>query len=133
MASPVIFWDVDTQYDFMRADGKLYVPGSEEIIPALRDLTRHAHDRGIPIVASVRAGSEVARIVERSGGGWVTSLHLLPETLAAAFADRDELAARGVLGQTFALKHFMPDSGAEQFDQILVGLAQSRENPPHHA
>ncbi|HEX6643064.1 MAG TPA: isochorismatase family protein [Gemmatimonadales bacterium] len=52
MAIPVIFWDVDTQYDFMRADGKLYVPGSEEIIPALRDLTRHAHDRGIPIVAS---------------------------------------------------------------------------------
>jgi nicotinamidase/pyrazinamidase len=52
MATPVIFWDVDTQYDFMRADGKLYVPGSEEIIPALRDLTDYAHERGIPIVAS---------------------------------------------------------------------------------
>ncbi len=31
--SRLIFWDVDTLYDFMRADGKLYVPGSEEIIP----------------------------------------------------------------------------------------------------
>ncbi len=48
----MVFWDVDTQYDFMRADGKLYVPGSEEIIPVLAALTRFAHDRKIPIIAS---------------------------------------------------------------------------------
>ena len=48
----MIFWDVDTQYDFMRSDGKLYVPGSEEIIPVLARLTRFAHDHGIRIVAS---------------------------------------------------------------------------------
>ena len=48
----IIFWDVDTQHDFMRADGKLYVGGSEEIVPALAALTEYAHARGIPIVAS---------------------------------------------------------------------------------
>ena len=48
----VIFWDVDTQVDFMRSEGRLYVPGSEEIIPVLGRLTRHAHARGIRIVAS---------------------------------------------------------------------------------
>jgi nicotinamidase/pyrazinamidase len=48
----LIFWDVDTLYDFMRADGKLYVPGSEEIIPVLQALTDFAHDHRIPIVAS---------------------------------------------------------------------------------
>jgi len=48
----LIFWDVDTLYDFMRADGKLYVPGSEEIIPALEALTGFAHANRIPIVAS---------------------------------------------------------------------------------
>ena len=47
-----VFWDVDTQYDFMKSDGRLYVPGSEEIIPVLERLTRYAHDRGIRIVAS---------------------------------------------------------------------------------
>lgn len=47
-----LFWDVDTQHDFMKADGLLYVPGSEEIIPALRRLTDHAHARGIRILAS---------------------------------------------------------------------------------
>lgn len=48
----VIFWDVDTQYDFMRADGKLYVPDAEHIIPDLQRLTDFAHSRGIRIVAS---------------------------------------------------------------------------------
>lgn len=48
----VIFWDVDTQYDFMRADGKLYVPDAEQIIPNLRRLTDFAHARRIRIVAS---------------------------------------------------------------------------------
>lgn len=47
-----LFWDVDTQHDFMRADGKLYVGGSEEIIPVLKRLTQHAHRRGIRILAS---------------------------------------------------------------------------------
>ncbi len=48
----LIFWDVDTLYDFMRADGRLYVPGSEEITPALQALTDFAHEHRIPIVAS---------------------------------------------------------------------------------
>lgn len=48
----ILFWDVDTQYDFMRSDGLLYVPGSEEIIPVLKALTDYAHRKGIRILAS---------------------------------------------------------------------------------
>ena len=48
----VIFWDVDTQVDFMRADGKLYVPDAEHIIPNLKRLTDYAHGHDIRIVAS---------------------------------------------------------------------------------
>ena len=48
----VIFWDVDTQYDFMHADGKLYVPDAERLIPNLKRLTDYAHAHGIRIVAS---------------------------------------------------------------------------------
>lgn len=47
-----LFWDVDTQVDFMRADGALYVPDAEAIIPNLQRLTRHAHRTGTTIVAS---------------------------------------------------------------------------------
>jgi nicotinamidase/pyrazinamidase len=50
--SRLLFGDVDTQHDFMRSDGLLYVPGSEEIAPALRALTDFAHQHGIRIVAS---------------------------------------------------------------------------------
>src|SRR2546422_10104555 len=52
MVTGLIFWDVDTQYDFMRVDGKLYVPDAEQIIPQLAQLTRQAHEHGVRIVAS---------------------------------------------------------------------------------
>ena len=47
-----VFWDVDTQVDFMLPDGKLYVPDAETIAPNLARLTDHAHAHGIRIVAS---------------------------------------------------------------------------------
>ena len=52
MRSDTVFWDVDTQHDFMKADGKLYVPDSEAIIPTLKRLTDHAHAEGVRIIAS---------------------------------------------------------------------------------
>jgi len=48
----VVFWDVDTQHDFMDPGGKLYVPGAEALVPALGALTEFAHAHRIPIIAS---------------------------------------------------------------------------------
>jgi nicotinamidase/pyrazinamidase len=48
-----IFWDVDTQVDFMVPEGKLYVPDAMAITSNLERLTRHARENGIPRVASV--------------------------------------------------------------------------------
>jgi nicotinamidase/pyrazinamidase len=47
-----ILWDVDTQVDFMLPDGKLYVPGAEETIPALARLVAAAREAGLVHVAS---------------------------------------------------------------------------------
>jgi nicotinamidase/pyrazinamidase len=47
-----ILWDVDTQFDFMLPDGKLYVPGAEEIVSAMRRLVDAARAAGIVHVAS---------------------------------------------------------------------------------
>ena len=51
----VIFWDVDTQNDFIQPDGKLYVSGAEAILPNLQRLTQHARSAGIRIFGSVDA------------------------------------------------------------------------------
>ena len=51
----LIFWDVDTQVDFMVPEGKLYVPGAEGIIPTLARLTNWAAQRDVLVVASTDA------------------------------------------------------------------------------
>lgn len=47
----VIFWDVDTQADFMLPGGKLHVPGAEKYIPNMKRLTDAARERRVLIVA----------------------------------------------------------------------------------
>ena len=47
-----LLWDVDTQNDFVRADGKLAVPGAEAARPAMARLVEAARSAGIPHVAS---------------------------------------------------------------------------------
>jgi nicotinamidase/pyrazinamidase len=47
-----LLWDVDTQIDFVHADGKLAVPGAEEIVPAMRRLVEGARQAGVSHVAS---------------------------------------------------------------------------------
>jgi nicotinamidase/pyrazinamidase len=47
-----IVWDVDTQVDFVLADGKLAVPGAVDAVPAMAKLVAAAREAGIPHVAS---------------------------------------------------------------------------------
>ena len=51
----MIFWDVDTQVDFIDRNGRLYVPGAETIVPNLKSLTRWAQQHHILVVASMCA------------------------------------------------------------------------------
>jgi nicotinamidase/pyrazinamidase len=48
----VILWDVDTQVDFMLPHGKLYVPGAEETVSAMKRLVDATRAAGIVHVAS---------------------------------------------------------------------------------
>ena len=47
-----VLWDVDTQVDFVYADGKLAVPAAAEAVPAMRRLVTAAREAGLPHVAS---------------------------------------------------------------------------------
>jgi nicotinamidase/pyrazinamidase len=47
-----VLWDVDTQVDFVCADGKLAVPDAERAVPAMARLVLAAREAGVPHVAS---------------------------------------------------------------------------------
>jgi nicotinamidase/pyrazinamidase len=52
---PLAFFDVDTQVDFMRPTGRLYVPGAEMIVPNLHKLMRWARANDVPVISSADA------------------------------------------------------------------------------
>jgi nicotinamidase/pyrazinamidase len=65
-----LFYDVDTQRDFMLSGGALYVPGAEGILPALKRLTALAHRRGIRRICSMCRHFPSDRELARNGGSW---------------------------------------------------------------
>lgn len=78
--------------------------------------------RGLPVVASVREDSEVARIIRDAGAGWVTdSSHTVrcAAQIAEALANPAEARARGEAGQRFARRHFDPSLVGGQFEAVL--------------
>jgi len=46
-----IFWEVDTQADFMLPGGHLYVPGAEKLLPNIRRLTDAARQGNVFLVS----------------------------------------------------------------------------------
>jgi nicotinamidase/pyrazinamidase len=58
MQTSILFWDVDTQADFIYPGGKLYVPGAESIVPTLKRLTEWASKNEVLVVASACAHQE---------------------------------------------------------------------------
>lgn len=47
---PILFWNVDTQNDFMKVSGKLYVQNAEEIESTIAQLTRFAEKYNIKVL-----------------------------------------------------------------------------------
>jgi nicotinamidase/pyrazinamidase len=53
-----VFFDIDTQIDFLLPTGALYVPGAERLLPALARLNRWAAAHGVPVVSDMDAHEE---------------------------------------------------------------------------
>jgi nicotinamidase/pyrazinamidase len=54
----MLFFDIDSQLDFLYPAGALYVPGAERIVPAIARLNRHAAAHGIPVISTTDAHTE---------------------------------------------------------------------------
>jgi nicotinamidase/pyrazinamidase len=53
-----VFFDVDTQIDFLYPAGALYVPGAEKVVEQIAALNRFAGVHGIPLVSTMDAHAE---------------------------------------------------------------------------
>jgi nicotinamidase/pyrazinamidase len=53
-----VFFDVDTQLDFVSPAGVLYSPGAERVIAAVERLNRHAASHGISLISTADAHAE---------------------------------------------------------------------------
>jgi len=62
-----IFYDIDTQNDFMDKDGALYVPDAELIKPNLKLLTDFARTNFIPVLGSIDVHFGTPSYKEREG------------------------------------------------------------------
>jgi colanic acid biosynthesis glycosyl transferase WcaI len=83
---------------------------------------------GIPTVASVQADSEVARIIQASGGGWVTDsadTGQLASKLAEVLQDGEARERSGAAALAFAQQQFSPEQSAERFQDTLVEVVEA--------
>jgi nicotinamidase/pyrazinamidase len=55
-----VFFDIDTQIDFLFPAGALYAPGAENLIPVIQALNQYAVAHGIPLISTTCAHTEDA-------------------------------------------------------------------------
>jgi colanic acid biosynthesis glycosyl transferase WcaI len=80
---------------------------------------------GLPVIASVDPESETARIVQRSGAGWVTDARdpsQFASLAAAKLNDAGALKAASDAGFRYANDNFHPRAVAAKFDEVLVDV-----------
>jgi len=53
-----VFFDIDTQIDFLFPAGALYAPGAEKIAPVVSKLNHYAAKNRIPVISTMDAHSE---------------------------------------------------------------------------
>jgi colanic acid biosynthesis glycosyl transferase WcaI len=88
--------------------------------------------RGLPVLAYVHPGSEVARIVRESEGGWICDSSR-PEDLATLLGgelqDPEERGRRAAAALSYAQRHFSAASIADRFERVLRTVGHQAARP----
>jgi colanic acid biosynthesis glycosyl transferase WcaI len=82
---------------------------------------------GLPVLAAVNPSGEVAKIVRRSGGGWVVDSSdpsAFPQELTRLTGETDEIRAKAAAARLYAEKHFTTDGFSAHFERVLIDVAR---------
>jgi nicotinamidase/pyrazinamidase len=97
MHKKILFWNTDTQKDFMEKNGKLYVEGAEDIKPNLACLTSIAKENDIQVINTADWHyMESAEIAEEPDWIYTFPEHCMVGSEGAEFVDetKPELAIK---------------------------------------
>jgi colanic acid biosynthesis glycosyl transferase WcaI len=87
---------------------------------------------GLPVVAAVNPRSEVARLVDEAGCGWIADSSqpdAFPVTVAAALKSPTEMAERGRRARAYAEAHFSRDGFGSRFQEVLEASTAKAPGP----
>ena len=104
MTEQIVFWDIDTQHDFMDRDGKLPVPAARLIVPNLARLTQFAAEHGIPVVATADAHPPGDPEFEEFGEHCVPGTHGQRRIQETRLPDCETAGAQGLEDQVARLR-----------------------------
>ena len=130
----MVFFDIDTQVDFMLPGGKLYVPGAEEIIPNLVRLISFARSRNIPVISSADAHTPddpefsiwpAHCVIGTPGQRRIPETQFVNPTVVASRPGAFTPPKRWA-GQTIVEKPTYDTADNPNFDAILESLGQRR-------
>jgi colanic acid biosynthesis glycosyl transferase WcaI len=82
---------------------------------------------GLPVLAAVNPSSEVARLVEEAGAGWVVDSSdpdSFPREVARLRGSPDEIRERAAASAAFAAQHFAQEQFGRHFDSLLRDVAE---------
>ncbi len=127
-----LFYDVDTQRDFMLPGGALYASGSETILPALKRMTELARRHKIRRICSMDRHFPQDRELARNGGPWPD--HCMDGTAGqrkvdeTAVLDPHPLPAQAIRGEELeaALRHRGELIIEKQDVDVIAGNANAR-------
>jgi colanic acid biosynthesis glycosyl transferase WcaI len=126
---PGLLDDADLAAELARADLALVTQSFEGTEFNLPSKLMNFMAQALPVIAAVNPGSEVARLVKEAGAGWIADSsrpEQLPETIAEALDDPDEVKRRGAAGHAYAQERFSDESFAGGFDELLGEVLEQR-------
>jgi colanic acid biosynthesis glycosyl transferase WcaI len=88
---------------------------------------------GLPVLAAVDPASEVARIVEQAGAGWVLDSRRpdeFPTKLVEVMRDRTGIEHRAAAARSYAERNFTQEQFVARFERSLLEVAERGKRRP---